>query len=364
MDIKEFRELRQIGTNRNKAIAAEIDSGLSRINKLIKFAENTPEYLAELDRQFEEKTSLNSHEFLIMLTVIGLQLLRQHLLTRFQDRVDDQTAAKDCGKDKEHSNRHHRYYNPSMEEIMQNPVPYDANLGADGRLSGGGSLGHRTKTLGHDPLLGLIFGTANIATSTLTTNEFASYHIKTCGKRDVFAEHASTALVLQYTAQKMLEGVEGRKKVGCSFIKEIRHLRSDIYSINGLPLPVISSIDPKFASKLAEYGFDFGNVLTMSKQLVYAKMINSFAAMYHYCFYDGSIPEKLYKVKTKKIICYANVIASGINIAEVAVTKNQKILDIGGIANTIYEIITSVKFIRKVKRDFIFGTYDAALDAL
>lgn len=222
MDIKEFRELRQIGTNRNKAIAAEIDSGLSRINKLIKFAENTPEYLAELDRQFEEKTSLNSHEFLIMLTVIGLQLLRQHLLTRFQDRVDDQTAAKDCGKDKEHSNRHHRYYNPSMEEIIQNPVPYDANLGADGRLSGGGSLGHRAKTLGHDPLLGLIFGTANIATSTLTTNEFASYHIKTCGKRDVFAEQASTALVLQYTAQKMLEGVEGRKKVGCSFIKEIR----------------------------------------------------------------------------------------------------------------------------------------------
>ena len=141
-------------------------------------------------------------------------------------------------------------------------------------------------------------------------------------------------------------------------------MRSDIYSINGLPLPVISSIDPKLASKLAEYGFDFGNVLTMSKQLVYARMINSFAAMYHYCFYDGSIPEKLYKVKTKKIICYANVIASGINIAEVAVTKNQKILDIGGIANTIYEIITSVKFIRKVKRDFIFGTYDAALDAL
>ena len=59
MDIKEFRELRQIGTNRNKAIAAEIDSGLSRINKLIKFAENTPEYRAELDRQFEEMKKRN-----------------------------------------------------------------------------------------------------------------------------------------------------------------------------------------------------------------------------------------------------------------------------------------------------------------
>ena len=41
---------------------------------------------------------------------------------------------------------------------------------------------HRYKTLGHDPLVGLIVGTSNIATSTLCVNDFASlfpsYRIK------------------------------------------------------------------------------------------------------------------------------------------------------------------------------------------
>lgn len=364
MDINEFRRIRQEGTDAYKKIENDIDEGLTRTNKLIAFAENTPEYFRELDREFKEKTSLNSHEFMIMLTVVGLQLLRQHLLTQFPERVDDQTAAKQTGKDKEHSDRHHRYYNPSLDEIMTNPVPFDANIGADGRLSGGGKLGHRSKTLGHDPLLGLVFGTANIATSTLTTDKFMSYHIKTNDKRDVFAENASTALVLQYTANKLMEGTEGRQKVGCAFIKEIMHLKSDINSTNGLPLPVISAFNPKLASKLAEYGLDFGNVFTVATQAACAHLINTLAAMYHYCFYDGSLPEDLYRVKTKNIICYANVIASGVNIAEVAVTKNLKRLDVGGIALTIYNLITSVKFIRKVKREFIFGTYDKALAEL
>uniref|UniRef100_UPI00260D8281 hypothetical protein n=1 Tax=uncultured Anaerovibrio sp. TaxID=361586 RepID=UPI00260D8281 len=258
MEVDEFRSIRQKGTDVNKQVVNDIDDGLIRINRLLRFAENTPEYLMELDRSFEEKTSLNGHEFMIMIVVVGLQLLRQHLLTFFPERVDDQTAAKEVGKGKEHSDRHHRYYNPSLEEIITNPVPFDANIGADGRLSGGGSLGHRSKTLGHDPLLGLIFGTANIATSTLTTNDFISYHIKTADKRDIFAENASTVLVLTNTASKLLDGPEGIKKVGCSFLKEIIHLNSDMYSTNGLPLPVISSFDPQLASKLAEYGLDFG----------------------------------------------------------------------------------------------------------
>ena len=83
------------------------------------------------------------------------------------------------GHGAEHSNRHHNYYNPSLEEIITNPVPFDANIGADGALCGGGQMGHRVTAIGHDPLLGLIFGTANIATATLTTSSFESYHIYT-----------------------------------------------------------------------------------------------------------------------------------------------------------------------------------------
>lgn len=336
-----------------------------RIERLRKFAEDTPAYLQALNDEFEAKTSLNGREISIMFVTVGLQLLRQHCLTRFNERVDDQTGGKsDPFHGGEYAGRQHQYYNPSFEEILNNPVPFDANIGANGALAGGGYMGHRVTAIGHDPLLGLIFGTANIATSTLTTKDFDSYHIKSDGKRDVFAEKASTALVLQKTAGKFFEGTEGFKKIGVSFAKELAHLRSDVNTHHSLPLPVVSVVDAKFASKLASYGLDFANALTVSGQVAMARLINSFIAMYHFSFYDGSMSEDLYRVKTKKIICYSNAIASGVNLAEVGLTRNFKLLDIGGIANTIFELVTSVRFIKKVKRDFIFGTYDAALEAL
>ena len=347
------------------SIRRDMQKNLERIQRLKKFAEDTPAYLRALNREFEEKTSLNDTEVSIMFFTVGLQILRQHYLTKFIERVDDQTGGKsDPFHGGEYSGRQHQYYNPTLDEIINNPVPFDAGLGANGALSGGGHMGHRVTAIGHDPLLGLIFGTANIATSTLTTKDFVSYHIKSDGKRDVFGERASTALVLQKTAGKLFDGADGLKKVGVSFARELAHLRSDVNTKNSLPLPVISVIDSKFAAKLASYGLDFANVLTVSGQVAMARLINSLIAMYHFCFYDGSIPQDLYAVKTKKIICYSNVIASGVNLVEVGLTRNFKLLDIGGIVNTIFELVTSVKFIKKVKREFIFGRYDAALAAL
>jgi len=349
----------------HETFCRDIQKTSERIERLNKFADNTPAYLQELNDEFEEKTSLNSREVSIMFVTVGLHLLRQHFLTKFPKRVDNQTGGKsDPFHDKEYLDRTHRYYNPTLEEIINNPVPFDANIGAKGVLAGGGSMGHHVTAIGHDPLLGLIFGTANIATSTLTNNNFESFHIKTFNHRDIFTERASTALVLQKTAEKFLEGTEGLKKVGVSFAKELIHLRSDVYTHNSLPLPVISVIDGRFAAKLANYGLDFANVLTVFNQVVVARLINSLIAMYHFSFYDGSISEDLYKVKTKKIICYSNVIASGVNLVEVGLTRNFLLLDIGGIANTIFELVTSIKFMKKVKRDFIFGSYDKALESL
>ena len=351
--------------NKYKSVRRDMDNNLERIQRLRKFAEDTPAYLQSLNDEFEYKTSLNSTEVSIMFVAVGLQLFRQHFLTKFDERMDAKTGGKDDpfhgGK---YLGRQHQYYNPSFEEILYNPVPFDANRGANGALKGGGFMGHRVTAIGHDPLLGLIFGTANIATSTLTTKDFESYHITSDGKYDVFAEKASTVLVLQKTGEKFLEGPEGLKKIGAAFVKEIFHLRSDVNTHNSLPFPVISVIDAKFASRLASYGFDFANVLTVAKQVQLARMINSLIAMWHFIFYDGNISETSYKVKTRKIICYSNAIASGINLAEVGLTRNFKLLDLGGIANTIFELITSVKFMKKVKRDFIFGSYDAALEAL
>ena len=348
-------------------IIEKIDNNLSEMNDIYEetnrvktVAENTRVILDDLDKQFCEKTGLNSEEVALMFFAVGLQIARQYLLTKFPKRLSDKEAAKKVKKKEEHSNRKHRYYNPSLEEIASNPVPFDANIGSNGNLKGGGKMGHRVTTLGHDPILGLIFGTANIATSTLTTSSFLSFHIYTENKRDYFKSKASTYKVLEATVNKTLyQGIEGKKIIATSFIKEIIHLQSDMYTKNSLPIPFISAMNPKLASKLAERGLDMANILTVSKQVTYAMFINDIIAMLHSIFYDGNteMEEKLHEVKTRKIIAYSDMIASASNLGVVAFTKNLNLLDIGGIGVTILEFIKYREFQKKVKEEFIFGSY-------
>ena len=349
-------------------IIEKIDNNLSEMNDIYEetnrvktVAENTRVILDDLDEKFCKKTGLNSEEVALMFFAVGLQIARQYLLTKFPKRLSDKEAAKKVkGKKEEHSNRKHRYYNPSLEEIASNPVPFDANIGSNGNLKGGGKMGHRVTTLGHDPILGLIFGTANIATSTLTTSSFLSFHIYTENKRDYFKSKASTYKVLEATVNKTLyQGIEGKKIIATSFIKEIIHLQSDMYTKNSLPIPFISAMNPKLASKLAERGLDMANILTVSKQVTYAMFINDIIAMLHSLFYDGNteMEEKLHEVKTRKIIAYSDMIASASNLGVVAFTKNLNLLDIGGITVAILDFIKYKEFQKKVKEEFIFGGY-------
>ena len=87
--------------------------------------------------------------------------------------------------------------------------------------------------------------------------------------------------------------------------------------------------------------------------------INCIITAIHRLFFKGEsvTDQKLYEVRTKKIISYSNLIASSSNIAVTAITRDFNKLDIGGIAVSIYRLITDAKFIRQVKEDFIFGSY-------
>lgn len=339
-----------------------LEKGYSEARRVRTIVEDTGQILYDLDEQFCKQTGLTKLDMEFLFVAIGLQIARQYLLTKFPQRLDDQTAAKSTvGHNEEHSNRKHRYYNPSLDEIITNPVPFDANIGSNGALCGGGKMGHRVTAIGHDPLLGLIVGTANIATATLTTSSFDSYHIYTnAGGRDYFKNQARTELVLSNTTNKLLYcGVEGKTIMGASLMKEIIHLKSDINTKRSLPLPVVSAINPKLASELAEYGLDMANVLAVGKQVTYATLINTMIAMVHRLLFDGvsAMDRKLYEVRTRKILSYSNLVASSSNIAVVALTEDMSLLDIGGFGVTVYRLITDKRFIRDVKEEFIFGSY-------
>lgn len=132
-------------------------------------------------------------------------------------------------------------------------------------------------------------------------------------------------------------------------MKEIIHLKWNINTKHSLSLPVMLAINPKLASELAGYGLNMANVLTVGKQVTYTTLINTMIAMVHGLLFDGVsiMDRKLYEVRTRKILSYSNLVASLSNIAVVAITGDMSLLDLGGLAITIYRLITDRKFIRE-----------------
>lgn len=364
---------------RRRELLDRLDASIHETARVADIAHNAPAIYDAYCREFSEKTGLTRLDWCFLFTATALQMLRQYLLTAMPERLDDQTAAEKVeGKDKiaedkeyrKNNPRKHRFYNPSIEEILGHPVPFDANVGSDGALSGAGSLGHRGATPGHDPIVGLVVGTANIATSTLTNWTFDSWHIKSGerklgGTQDVFREHANTFKVFSETSDKLLhQGMDGKTKVAASLCKEVVHLQTDVNTKKGLPLPIVGTLSPKFASWLADYGADFGNTVAVGKQAMYAMLVNWLIATLHGMFYD---PEKdgaenLYKVRTKKILIYSNAIASITNALAVWYTGQLRLADWGGYAVALYELVTGVDFIERVRRDFIVGKFDALVN--
>ena len=382
-----FEKLKQ----KNKKIVTEIKEEASHLQEVSSEYDRVGTIctmpgiiLKDIERDFEKATKLNSLDIKFLFFATALQCIRQYFLTPFKledERPKDKAAAGDKDPDKEYVERSKRWYNPTFEEIWNNPVPFDANLQTEntrGALKGGGKFGHRL-TLGHDPILGWIFGTANIATSTLTKWDLTSYHIKTgeaikkggkISQEDFLTHRADIEKIFSHTRDKLLyQGMEGKKIIGLSLIWEWKHLKSDVNSKKSLPFPIVSTFSPEMANTLAEYGVDACNLLQVGKQATYASLINFIVALIHRMIYDqtSSLPLNMYEVKTRKILTYSNVIATVSNVIAVAITeyvavqtgnadlakKGIKYLDIGGLLVTLYRLITDYDFIKKVKIEFM-----------
>ncbi|MCL2400805.1 MAG: hypothetical protein FWC91_13795 [Defluviitaleaceae bacterium] len=374
MSLEELRRRRAGLENSSRITLENMDKIAAESIRVADVAHNASSILNNLENEFESQTGLNKVDIGFLFFAVALQCVRQYMLTDFKERLTDSEAAAKAkgGKGTDKSDRMHGWYKPSLSEISTNPVPYDAMYGSPDFDLGLGGTTHRFKTLGHDPLLGWVFGTSNVVTSTLTMWNLESYHVKTgvtaAGhKRDKITNRADISKVFAYSKGRLFdEGIEGKQAVGIAMLKHWEHIRSDKYSTAGLPIPIISAISPDIARNLAEYGIDVGNIETIGNQASYAMLINTFIAMIHGMLYDKTKYSSwsVYEVKTRKIILYSNLIASASNIIYVALnvyggnaTAARK-LDIGGIIVTIYRLITDTEFIRNVKEEFVFGGFD------
>ena len=349
---------------------SELNNVITETKRMINITLNVKIIQGNIDKRFNDITSFNKTDWMFLAFAIALQISRQYLLTDFKERLNDKDAANNTwGHTKEHSNRFHRWYHPSIEDIKNNPVPFDTNYGSPNFSLGLHGTQHRYKTLGHDPLLGWYWGTMNILTSTLTTWDLQSFHIKTGyiqtgAARDKILNRASNEKILEYSVNRSLnEGKEGKLALATAFLKEFVHLRTDIKSTQSLPLPFISRLSPNLAKELSTYGFDIQNLETVGKQATLSILLNWVIASIHKLCQPQDVKSDLYEVKTRKILLYSNSIATSSNILFSVLTENCNKLDIGGSLVTIYRIINDVDFIERIKREFISDEFQIIIDS-
>ena len=350
-------------------------------NDVLDFKEkidNLPTFVEETNREFEEQTKLTSKDITVLMMACIMQATRVIVLKRFKERLSDQESAnKTPGHKDEHSARRVQRYYASIDEIRNNPVPYDCvqkeevvKRNGNPKLSG---LNHRYKAIGHDPYLGFVFGTANIMTNTITITNggfaFSSYHVHTGiayngGNIDKICAAADTSLIFS----KIIERIQSEKKdgyaaLGYALLKEFIHLKSDIRTSKSLPIPLVSAASPDFSRILGYLNIDYLNVRLFEKEAGLSILINTLIKFLHMFLYDenkdGDI--ELYKIRTTKIIGISNEIVTACDFIvaavrfalgdEKAITK----IDWGGTVVTLWHIANDPITIAKIKHEYLIS---------
>ena len=89
--------------------------------------------------------------------------------------------------------------------------------------------------------------------------------------------------------------------------------------------------------------------------------IDMIIALVHGLFNKNKIDKDLYEVRTRKILLISNSIASASNIIQTVITKNPKNLDIGGLLVTLSHLFMDMRFIARIKEEFINRELDKDL---
>lgn len=389
-----------------KKFSSELENFSNAVDEIHDHAGNTLNDLrnaniiiSDIDKQFAEKTGIvNVKDMAFLWGAVAIQCARWILIPTLdletltpttEDRKDSASEGKkdktgtskqlDKGKEERDKQKF-----PDNKNIILLPVPYDAMKGTEDIIIPGVtkygkqiySMNHHSATLGHDPLVGQVFGTANILTRSIT------FHDATMTTRKVEIPSGRTQVVVKepfYSIPLMIEDVietstEDSDRITTALLKENLHLQSDKYTKTGLPIPLLSAemqqklLDNKWNSKELEDVIK-GAVKGIATNFVVALIINTIVGTLHgFCYNeDHDESRRLYSVRTRKVVATSNVIAESINLAAVAggtvagvLSENEELiknsishLDIGGMIEAIHQVFRSKKLQEEVRREFL-----------
>ena len=236
--------------------------------------------------------------------------------------------------------------------LYQTPA-YDITKGSkDLGINMGGAY-HRMYTLGHDPILGWLFGTMNILTDIITFNDFRSYRV-TRNPMKITKNFVPIGMMFQESYECVRDGF---LNLPAAIFAQAQHLKSDEYTKLGLPVPFLSSINEEFASKLYKSNYDAlcleRDFQVIGVSFVVSKIFDIIISLVHGLFRKEDEKKDIYEVRTRKILLISNSIASTSTIINAGITSNPKNLDIGSLLNTVTHLFTDLRFIAKIKQEFI-----------
>lgn len=330
-----------------------------------------------INKQFSRKTSIvNKVDLSFLAIATALQVAKSLVFPYVAEKFDygssfdpsERLSHKDKSIEKSHREANDEFRDKHVSKhatgnwinILYQTVPYDITRGsADLGINMGGKY-HRMYTLGHDPILGWIFGTVNILTDCITFNNFSTHRI-------LRVDPLTGANKMIITPEKVFLGEmikEAYDEVRADFLNlpaalfaQAQHLKSDEYTKLGLPVPLLSTLNEDFASKLYSENYDAlcfaRDVKIVGASFAVSKMFDIIISLVHGFFRNEDENKDLFEVRTRKLLLVSNSIASSSSIINAVVTENPKNLDIGGLLNTISHLFSDVRFITNLKREFV-----------
>ena len=313
------------GTNKISAVNSEM-------RRVADIAHNADTIIADIDSQFAQATKLNKTDIAFLFAATALQCIRWIALpsldldfkqTPPSERLTSQQGAqieKQQQKSFLEDHQQDAIVASSLgffgwNEIIGAPVPYDAMEGSEqysilGDFSPKGTQlygkNHHVATLGHDPLLGWVFGTMNIMSRTVTMKDFSSYNVEMYDRTQkegslIFFQNNRQSITTP-TSLPLIVGsclysfTEDNKRLFAAVARQGMHFASDAFTKMGLPIPLLSATR---AQNLLELGWnsveaekvikqDGRNLAVVGAQAGLSILINFIIKSIHFLYFDGN----------------------------------------------------------------------------
>ena len=338
------------------------------------------ENLQRIDREFKERTRLQDADAAFVVAATMLQVARiliinsltevecagagnvkEHALHNFQSRVFS-------GFDDRMPRESNHLFASKHQILNSRGVPYDATRYEAENIGLFKGANHRFATLGHDPVLGLVFGTSNIMTNSITcvkdTNVFgigaripATYSVSydAFGKNPQIGAPAGTVEMLVAAGRRVVSEPDA---AAAALIKQLIHIGTDLYTPCGIQIPFANLILDKTHTEVLTKYVSTGDVLKVGAQAGMAALINWLIAALHGCsliFKDDESDycTEMYQARTKKIILLSDTIATSSSVIRALIKENPKCLDLGGAAILVYRLFSDARFIAKLKEEYM-----------